>query len=119
MNIQQDEVERAAFDLALALWGGTPLEYKRGYRNIWEQFEGWLYTAAMQNSTLAGFVSQIVRSSGGQIGKNISQRKEAAEIIACGRDQRILDVFRQFSAIVALRVRLERQRERELYEDEG
>lgn len=103
--------DRIASDLLTPLWQGIPVDYKAKYaRNIWQQFENQIKSAAY-TSSLSLFLSRIM----GRMGIAISDAHAAkvAAIIQGGDDREILKMLRDDTALLVLLVRVANEERRE------
>jgi hypothetical protein len=116
MNEERDLYGQAT-DMLYAAWKGIDPEFKSRYRaKIWQIFEDRIRVAAGQNGNLAGFISQLARSLQAFIGTNAAHRDMARKAIDAGNDRDVLRLLREETPYVVLLIRMEMQKERELYD---
>lgn len=111
-----DEVRKHAAALLGALWHGVPADYKSRYRrNIWQQFEDNVRSAAY-TSSLSRFVNNIAVKMAIEVGKSQADREAIENVLNMGQDRAILKTLRDETSVVVLMVRLANQERRRAYE---
>lgn len=108
--------ERIAAELLWPLWRGIPADYKAKYaRNIWEQFENNIRSAAYTGQ-VATFYDNICRRLA------ISPRSEdsaaLAVILQSGEDRTILKALREETGYLSLLVRIRNDERKAAYEQQ-
>jgi hypothetical protein len=98
------DYQRIANDLLTPIWRGIPADYKRQYaRNIWEQFENNVRSAAYTSSLRVWFDTLSRRL-------NVTIRTEFLDavqgVLGAGDDRAILKALRDETAYVVLLVRV-------------
>jgi hypothetical protein len=106
------ECENIVRRLLTPAWEGIPPEFKHKYaRNIWEQFENQLKSAAY-TSSLPRFFEALTHAL------DINIRKEdaagVAGLLQCGEDRSVLRTIRDETTMLVLLLRLENDKRREL-----
>jgi len=103
-----------AASLLTPIWRGIPADYKAKYaRNIWQQFEDNIRSAAY-TSSLSRFVNSICSRLQVKIAAGDVEMVNAA--LASGRDRELLRLMRDEATTVVLMVRLENDKRREEWE---
>lgn len=96
--------ERAKMVL-VPIWRGIPVDYKRRYaRNVWQQFEDNVRSAAYTNS-LSKFFNRICSRL--QVAIRADDVKGVNDILASGQDKDILRLMRDEATTIVLMVRVE------------
>ena len=108
------EIHEQAKTLLLPLWKGVPAAYKAKYaRNIWQQFEDQVRSAAY-TSSLSKFINTICSRL------QITILKADAEIVntvvQSGQDRALLRVLRDETTTAVLMVRVENEARRDEWE---
>lgn len=106
--------QRAAALLA-AVWRGIPASYKSRYRrNIWQQFEDNVRSAAYTNN-LGKFINSLCLNLNAEIhgGDDVEWVNDA---LREGSDKALLKLMRDETKLLVLIVRLENQERREEWE---
>ena len=86
-----------------AVWGGIPTDYKVKYaRNIWDQFQGAILTAAYTDN-LAKFVNRLCSRFGAVIPEKF--RARALALLNSGEDQEVLRRLREETVLLVMMVR--------------
>jgi hypothetical protein len=97
--------------LLIPAWSGIPAEYKSKYaRNIWEQFEAQIRSAAY-TSNLPRFFESLSTALAIEI-----RRDDLAAchgLLSCGEDRAALKLLRDETTTLVLMVRLENEERRE------
>ena len=110
-----NEIQERAAKLLLLIWRGTPLDLKRRYMNVWEQFENQVRSAAYTTS-LPKFLNSLCSKLAADIGKNADDRAEAERILSAGNDRAMLKAMREETTYLVLMVRVWQQELREAWE---
>lgn len=114
--MENQEIRNQAVALLMAIWRGTPFDFKSRYRmTIWTQFENQVRSAAYTNN-LAKFINQLCLKLDANPGKNASERAEVERIANSGNDRAILKLLRDETTLVVLMVRIANQEKREEWE---
>ena len=103
-------------ELLLIIWRGTPLDYKRKYMNIWEQFENNIRSAAY-TSSLPKFINQLCLKLNADIGKNKSDRELAEKLLRELPERETLKAMREETTYLVLLVRVAVQEKRDEWEE--
>lgn len=112
-----DKLKEQATDLLWTIWRGTPAEYKRRYRrNIWQQFEDRVRSAAY-TSNLGKFANLLCLNLGATLGKAQIDRDTAEAVLNSGNDRELLKLLRDETALIVLMVRLRNDQAKEAYEE--
>ena len=111
------ELHEMVSELLLIIWRGVPLDYKRKYMNIWEQFENNIRSAAY-TSNLGKFVNSICLKMSADIGKNKAERARAGQLLAEFDSRDVLKLLREETTLLVLMVRVAVQEKREAWEEE-
>lgn len=107
------ENHEAAAALLATIWRGIPADYKSRYRrNIWEQFENNVRSAAY-TSNLGKFVSSICAKMQAKVGKTGEERENAEVILNSGNDRALLKLLREETTLLVLMVRVANQARQE------
>ena len=115
---KEQELRQMAANLLMAIWRGIPAGYKQQYaRNIWEQFENQVRSAAYTNS-LAKFVNSLSLKFQATIGVTPEEREQAERILNSGQDRALLKIMREQTTILVLMLRVENQARRKEWEEE-
>lgn len=107
-----DEIYTSIVDKLLwPLWRGVGEDYKERYlKNIWDQFENNIRSAAYTNR-LPIFLSKIKNLMNIEI--QAQYNKDIAEIISSGLDEQILTLLRDETSYLAVLTRLKNQERKE------
>jgi len=112
-----NENHERAKTLLMAIWRGIPADYKKRYRrNIWEQFENNVRSAAY-TSNLGKFVNTLCAKLQAQIGQTNDERERAESVLNCGYDRALLKLIRDETALLVLMVRVENQKRQEEWKE--
>jgi hypothetical protein len=104
--------QQIADSLLAPIWRGIPESYKRKYlRNIWQQFEDNIRSAAY-TSTLSGFLSKITT----RLGVAINEQGVASvvDVTSSGEDKEILRMLRADATLLVLMVRVANEARRKV-----
>ena len=105
--------EEVAKNLLTPLWRGIPTDYKAKYaRNIWEQFENAIRSAAY-TARAADFLSRITTRLGVTISPN--DVKQVTEIAGNGQDRILLKMLRDDTTLLVLLVRADNEERKEKF----
>ncbi len=100
-----------ALKLLIALWRNLEPAYKQKYaRNIWEQFQHQIRSAAYTGS-LSRFYNSLCFKL--QIGMDGKSAPDVVDVLNCGDDRRILKQLREESSTLVLMVRIENEKRKE------
>lgn len=103
--------ERIASDLLAPLWRGISPDYKARYaRNVWEQFENNVRSAAY-TARLPKFVQRITQRLG--INPRADDVARVAAVLNAGQDRHVLRALRDEAAYLVLLVRVENDERKE------
>lgn len=112
-----NDLKEKATNLLHILWRGVPRDYKSRYRrNIWQQFEDQVRSAAY-TSNLARFTNVLCQKL--QVVVRQKDAEVLEQILSSGEDKVLLKLMRQETTLLVLRVRLRQQEAREKYLDEA
>lgn len=107
--MEQQEIRNQAAALLMAIWRGTPADFKSRYRmTIWTQFENQVRSAAYTNN-LAKFINQLCLKLNADPGKNADDRAEVEHVANAGNDRAILKLLRDETTLIVLMVRVANQ----------
>lgn len=96
--------QEIADNLLTPIWRGIPESYKKRYfRNIWQQFEDNIRSAAY-TSTLSKFLSNITARLGVALSEGDSAKVVSAT--TCGDDRAALKMLRDEATLLVLMVRV-------------
>ena len=100
-------------ELLLIIWRGVPLDYKRRYMNIWEQFENNIRSAAY-TSELGKFVNSLcLKMNNARAGVNAAERDRFARLLSELDARQTLKMLREETTLLVLMVRVANQERRE------
>lgn len=111
------ELQQKVADLLMIIWRGIPLDYKRKYLNIWEQFEANIRSAAY-TSSLGKFINSLCLKMNADIGKNANDRSLADKILAELPARETLKLLREETTLLVLMVHVANQEKRAAWEAE-
>jgi len=111
------ELHDKVAELLLVIWRGVPLDYKRKYMNIWEQFENNIRAAAY-TSNLSKFANSLCLKMNAQAGKNKAERVRAEQLLAELDSRETLKMLREETTLLVLIVRNAVQEKRAAWEAE-
>lgn len=104
--------EEIADGLLTPLWRGIPSEYKKKYaKNIWEQFQNNIRSAAY-TARAPEFLSKITQRLGIVFGAEI---ESVTGIINAGHDRELLKMLREDTTLLVLLVRVANEERKEAY----
>lgn len=114
-------LEQLATQFLWPLWSGLDAAYKTKYaRNIWEQFEANVKSAAMTSETLSRFYSRIcsrlpieVRSTT----HDPSSMEDVRNVLIGGGDRAVLRLLRTETTSLVLMVRLRNEERKALAQE--
>jgi hypothetical protein len=107
------EHEAVARDLLTPLWRGIPSDYKKKYaRNIWEQFENNIRSAAY-TARASEFLSKITQRLG--VTFSGDEARQVSSIVGGGHDRELLKMLREDTTYLALLVRADNEERKERY----
>lgn len=105
--------ERIARDLLTPLWRGVPSDYKKKYaRNIWEQFENNIRSAAY-TARAPEFLSKITQRLG--ITFSGGDAEKVSALAGGGHDRALLKMLRDDTTLLVLMVRAANEEKKEQY----
>lgn len=105
--------EHLATDLLTPLWRGISPDYKSKYRrNIWQQFEDNLRSAAY-TAKLSTFLAKLTTRLGIEVRGEDAEK--VAAVIQCGEDKSLLKMLRDETALLVLLVRVANEERAEKY----
>lgn len=106
---------RPALSLLIPLWRGLGSAYKQQYaRNIWEQFEANIQSAAY-TSSLSKFYNSICSKLAIQV--TVDTLPDVVAAITRDDEQRLLEQLRNETATLVLMVRLENEARKEQWRE--
>lgn len=109
-----NKIHDSAKVLLVSIWRGIPVSYKVTYaRNIWQQFEDNVRSAAY-TSSLSRFINSICKKL--QIVIHKDHVASVDEIVSSGADREMLRVLRDETTTIVLMVRLENEARRAEWE---
>lgn len=111
------ELHDKVAELLLIIWRGVPLDYKRKYMNIWEQFENNIRSAA-HTSNLGKFVNSLCLKMNVNMGKNKDERARAEQLLNELGSRETLKLLREETTTLVLMVRVTVQEKREAWQAE-
>ena len=112
-----DELREQATDLLWTVWRGIPPDYKSRYRrNIWQQFEDRVRSAAY-TSNLGKFVNSLCLSLGATVGRASIDRETADKVLNSGNDAILLKLLRDETTLIVLKVRLRNEQAQQVYKE--
>lgn len=115
--MENQEIRNKAAALLMAVWRGTPADFKSRYRmTIWTQFENQVRSAAYTNN-LAKFINQLCLKLNADIGKSPDERAEVERIANSGNDRALLKLLRDETTLLVLMVRVANQEKRDEWEN--
>lgn len=105
--------EEVARQLLTPLWRGISNDYKAKYaRNIWEQFENAIRSAAY-TARAADFLSRITTRLGSTI--HSTDVQAVSETIGDGQDRALLKMLREDTTLLVLLVRADNEGRKEKF----
>jgi hypothetical protein len=105
--------EEVASKLLTPLWRGISADYKMKYaRNIWQQFEDNIKSAAY-TARASEFLSKIVARLG--ITFLHDDVKQVSELVASGQDKQLLKMLRDDTTLLVLLVRADNEERKERF----
>ncbi len=111
------ELHDKVAELLLIIWRGVPLDYRRKYLNIWEQFENNIRAAAY-TSNLGKFVNSLCLKMNADAGKNKDERLRAERLLRECNSREVLKLLREETTLLVLIVRVAVQERRDAWEAE-
>lgn len=104
------DYQQMATQILMAIWRGTPSEYKSKYRmNIWDQFQNQIISATTTNS-VAKFISSACFKLGAQLGATDEERSTVNAVIGLISDERkLLRTIRNDITLLVLKLRVANQ----------
>ena len=113
-----DKDHEQAAELLEIIWRGIPADYKSRYRrNIWQQFEDNIRSAAY-TSNLGKFLTSFCLKLCADIGRNSDDRIRADAILQEADAKDMLRLLREETTLLVLMVRVANQERREAWEAE-
>lgn len=113
--METEELRQQTAKLLTIIWRGIPLDYKRKYTNIWQQFEDNVRSAAY-TSNLAKAINSLCGRMQATVGVNEAERAEAERILNGGHDAAMLKMLREETTLLVLMVRVWNQERHEEWE---
>lgn len=113
-----DKEHEQAAGLLEIVWRGIPPDYKSRYRrNIWQQFEDNIRSAAY-TSNLGKFLNSLCLKLSANVGRNSDDRVQADAILQEADAKAMLKLLREETTLLVLMVRVANQERREAWEAE-
>jgi hypothetical protein len=105
--------EEVASNLLTPLWRGISVDYKGKYaRNIWQQFEDNIRSAAY-TARASEFLSKVVARLGITIAAD--DVKQVSELVGSGQDRALLKMLRDDTTLLVLLVRADNEERKEKF----
>lgn len=103
--------QEIADGLLWPLWMGMDPAFKSKYaRNIWQQFEDQIKSAATSNETLSKILGKVCLRLGSEIAREHVAAVNA--LVSCGHDRAVLKMLRSEATALVLLVRLKNDERR-------